>query len=473
MKIGLCVFPKFTDTHLQGQSTQELGQRLEPSVLYLASERPEDTNVFIEDNDPEKAKDCDLVLCSVYTRGWAEFQEFSDIVGRDKIIAGGYHPTAEPDETLKHAFKVVTGLTANIEEIIASAEQGIVRGKVGPRDMHRELIDMTKMRQVYPDVFPGMLTGRSTSSVGCPYDCDFCSTPLLSDRKMTAFDLSDVERDVADLKARGVKALFVSDESFTTRQHFDDITRIYGTGNFDVLYSFGTATTLNDKKMRSLADNGWHSLNLGLEEINTSYRKNRHLQKAVRLGEEYGIQINMSFIVNDFGKSLNQALVDYHALYAAFCDYKPGMVAANFMMPFPGTGIWPQHKDFITEEDFVKFDSKTPIFTDGALADWHKHMAVAIQLSYYYSDIYASFRDFDNGDNLNLRFIELAKQFGMENGGWAHWFDPENPNKTIIPQGLDPTLQPLYKPSNDITPLASVRGSQNTGTGRILDIGQP
>ncbi|MDE2101343.1 MAG: radical SAM protein [Patescibacteria group bacterium] len=441
MKIGLCVFPKFTDNHLQNKSTHELGQRLEPSVLYLASQRPGDVNVFIDDNDPEKAKDCDLVLCSIYTRGLKEFREFSEKVGKDKIIAGGYHPTADPEGTLKSADTVVTGLTANIEEILDQRPRGIVRGKVGNRPMKRDLLsekNLDQMRQVYPDVYPGMRTGRSTSSVGCPFDCSFCSTPKLSGRKMTSFDLEHVEADVENLKKHKVKVVFVSDESFTTRPQLKETVEVYGKGGFDVLYSFGTATTLTDEKMKFLADNNWHSLNLGLEEINTTYRKNKDLARAIELGKKYGVKINFSFIVNDYGKSLNESLRDYHALFQAFVDYKPAMVAANFMMPFPGTGIWDEYKHRVTEDDFVKFDSKTPIFSKEKLADWHKHMAVAVQLAYYHSDEYKEVRDFHCGDNLDLRFRELEKQFGMENGGWKKWFDPENKTKTLIPEGLNP-----------------------------------
>lgn len=443
MKIGLLVFPAFTDTHLAKQSTHELGQRLEPSVLYLASEREGDTNVFIADNDAARAKECDVLLCSVYTRGWREFQEFSRKVGREKIIAGGYHPSADPERTLEYAHKVVTGVCGNIEDIIDLPTGGIIKGKFVARRMHRELVDMTKMRQVYPDVFPGMMTARSTASVGCVFDCDFCSTPQLSGRKMSAFGMNVVEEDVADMKARGVKALFVSDESFATHPKFKEVVALYGNNgqNFQTLYSFGTATALSEEKFKTLSQHGWHSLNLGLEEINTDYRKNRHLEEAAKLGAKYGVMINLSFIVNDFEKSLNESLRDYHLLFDAFLAYRPGMVAANFMMPFPGTGIWKKYKNRVTEDDFIKFDSKTPIFSQGDLAEWHKHMAVAVQLAYYYSDDYQKHRKFTNGDNLHLRFEELQKQFGMENEGWFKWFDPRDRSKTQIPHGLDPDMK--------------------------------
>ena len=68
------------------------------------------------ENQPKE--DIDIYLCSVYTRGWNEFRNFTQSVGRNKVIAGGYHPTAMPEETLKHAHKVVPGYCRNIDDVI-------------------------------------------------------------------------------------------------------------------------------------------------------------------------------------------------------------------------------------------------------------------------------------------------------------------------------------------------------------------
>jgi radical SAM superfamily enzyme YgiQ (UPF0313 family) len=241
---------------------------------------------------------------------------------------------------------------------------------------------------------------------------------------MTNFSLQHVREEVADLKKWGTKVVFLSDESFVTRNEFKDVVEAYGDGGFEVLYSFGTAAALNDEKLTILERAGWHSLNLGLEEINTVYRKNLKLSEAAKLCRKHNVGLNLSFIINDFQKTKEDAAKDYRALYSAFCDLRPAMVAANFMMPFPGTALWPKYKDYVGEEDYEKFDSKTPIFSNGALAEWHKHMAVAVQLAYYNSPEYRDVRKFNCGDNLNLRFKELEKQFEMEKDGWMGWFDP-------------------------------------------------
>ena len=87
MKTGLLTFPALFNTFYNGNKT-DFAQRLEPSVLYVAPNQGE--SVFIADNKPRN--DVDIYLCSVYTRGWNEFRNFSLRVGKEKIIAGGHSP---------------------------------------------------------------------------------------------------------------------------------------------------------------------------------------------------------------------------------------------------------------------------------------------------------------------------------------------------------------------------------------------
>lgn len=189
MRIGLLTFPRLSNTFSENRPTL-LAQRLEPSVLYLNPTIG--TSVFIEDNLPRQ--DIDLYLCSVYTRGWEDFKLFAASVGREKIIAGGYHPTACPDDCLPFAHKVVTGYCSNIDEII-SGPNGIVSGKFGFTPLNRDIVDMSQMRQVYPDIMPSEISGSMVSSVGCPYDCDFCSTPNMSGRKMQVSSMEYVQQE--------------------------------------------------------------------------------------------------------------------------------------------------------------------------------------------------------------------------------------------------------------------------------------
>ena len=408
------VFPTLYDTHGIESAASDLGQRLEPSVLSLASRRTGDINIFIHDNKPRD--DVDLYLCSVYTRGWHEFCEFSKLVGRNKIIAGGYHPTARPMDTLSFAKKVVTGLCGNIEEILDMPNGGIIPGKAIHRLMDRSLINMNDMQQVYPDVMPSMNVGSSVSSVGCPYDCDFCATPQMSGRKMSSYDLDMIYRDIDDLKKYHTNAVFIRDESFATHPNFEQAVEAYGSAGFDVLYSFGTAAALNERKIKHLAKNNWHSLCLGLEDIGVQYRKNKTLSNISDLCIYHDIGLTLSFIINDYQKSKDDLIKNYKALTHAFFELKPIMVCANFFMPLPGTKLGDSMQHLITPDKWKDFDSKTPLFCDNELQLFNRKLAIAVQLNWYRSAEYQKLRDFECGDTLHLRMIELEKAFGFDNG---------------------------------------------------------
>ncbi len=413
MKIGLMVFPKLYDTHSVESKSSDLGQRLEPSILSLASSREEDFNFFIADNNPRD--DIDLYLCSIYTRGWQEFCEFSKKVGRNKIIDGGYHPTARPLDTLTYAKKVVTGLCGNIEEIIEMKNGGIIQGKAIHKLMDRSLIVMKDMQQVYPDVMPHMNVGSSVSSVGCPYDCDFCATPQMSGRKMTAYDMELIEKDIVDLKKYNTNVVFIRDESFATHPNFEQAVKAYGSAGFDVLYSFGTAAAMTEKKLKILRDNNWHSLCLGLEDVNTNYKKNKSLFEVSELCHQFNIGLTLSFIVKDEGKNREDIIKNYQALTRAFFDLKPIMVCANFFMPLPGTKLGDSMKDRVTQDMWSKFDSKTPLFCSNELELLHRKLAVGVQLNWYRSKEYKAIREFECGDTLHLRMLELESAFGFNN----------------------------------------------------------
>lgn len=414
MKIGLLTFPRLTNTFSVGQPTL-LAQKLEPSVLYLSPSEGE--LVFIEDNIPRS--DIDLYLCSVYTRGYNEFVKFSRTVGRNKIVAGGYHPTAVPEEMLPHAHKVVVGYCDNIDQIL-DAEPGIHRGSFGFTHMRRDLIDMKTMKQVYPDIYPTDVSGSMVSSVGCPYDCDFCSTPSMSGRKMRTASVEYVEKEIEDLVSRGVTTVFIRDESFATHPMVKEIAPLFK-DKFKVLYSFGTSGVYakHPEILHTLKESGWHSLNLGLEDVGVKYKKNINIKMGVENIFKNGLQHVMSFIVNDDGKTEEAARANYKALYEAFVDLRPLQVCANFLMPFPGTKLWESYKTRVTTRDFDRFDSKTPVFTTGPLGEWHKRMLVAVQLKYYQSEAYnTKVRHFHCGDMLHLRIEELAKEFGLDDVKW-------------------------------------------------------
>ncbi len=399
-------FPRLTDHFASGRHT-DLSQQLEPSVLYVAPrDRP---SRFIWDNKP--GDDVETYLCSVYTRGWDEFRRFAELVGRDTVVAGGYHPTACPGDAERYASRVVTGYCDDVSAVL-DGPAGIFAGSFGFTPMRRDLFDIRRNCQVYPDIYPDDVSGSMVSSVGCPYDCDFCSTPGMSGRKMRTGGMPYVEAEIEDLGRHGATTVFLRDESFATNPMLAEVARAIS-GKFRMVYSFGTGAAMASRpeSIRVLAEAGWHSLNFGLEDIGKEYRKNRELASTVKACREHGIDRVFSFIIDDRGDTQDSARARYHALYAAFCDYLPAQVCANFLMPFPGSRLYEQMGPG-RPRDFSRYDSKTPLFS-GELADWHRRMCVALQWKYYTSAAYAAERDFFCGDLLHLRMNELVAEYDL------------------------------------------------------------
>lgn len=427
MKIGLLTFPSLYDSFYNKLSITKYAQRLEPSVLYVAPKKYK--SVFIADNLPKK--DIDLYLCSVYTRGWNEFVSFSKKVGKDKIIAGGYHPTALPFETSLYAHKVVTGYCGNIDDIIDTPKKiygnSIFPGKFDFTSLHRNLINMSSLVQVYPDVVPSDICGSLVTSVGCPFSCQFCSTPNMSGTKMRVAPIEYVEHEIENLLKHKVTNVFIRDESFMTNPKIKEISALFK-NKFRQVYSFGTGTIINRHPniVNHLINQGWHSLNLGLEDINITYKKNTNLKYATDICRRFGMKFTLSFIVDDKNKNIEQLHKEYETLYNAFLYYRPIQVCANFLMPFPGTELWNSRKQYFTKKDFDKFDCKTPLYSKDKMITWNKRMLVALQAKYYLSETYNKFvRKFECGDTLYLRIMELMKEFELVNVPWNKLLDLE------------------------------------------------
>jgi radical SAM superfamily enzyme YgiQ (UPF0313 family) len=153
---------------------------------------------------------------------------------------------------------------------------------------------------------------------------------------------------------------------------------------------------------------------LGLEDPTVDYKKNAKLDEAVALLKKHGIMTYLSFIVNPLaivGQEAGKAF--YAKLQSRFRDLAPEMVCGNFLMPFPGTGLWDKHYYLVGEADWRHYDSKTPFLVKNeVVCDKMRFFMFWHQWQYYTSDFYRDHvRHFDVGDTLHLRFLELQVQF--------------------------------------------------------------
>jgi radical SAM superfamily enzyme YgiQ (UPF0313 family) len=158
--------------------------------------------------DPARLKG-DLVGISVWTATapWAyRFADAARAAGK-KVVLGGIHATAMPEEAAAHADAVVTGEAESVwGEVLADVRAGRLRaryhGEPRPLDGLPTPIDA---RLPGPYRFRAFFTMR-----GCPYACAFCSVHAFFGREVRYRPVGEV---AAEIEARAGRVWFDGDDN--------------------------------------------------------------------------------------------------------------------------------------------------------------------------------------------------------------------------------------------------------------------
>ena len=394
----------------------DLSLGLEPSILYVLPDGDNvEYNMYNEDFNDE---DVNYYMCSVYISGMEEFKQWASKHNRNKIIVGGYHPTTFPEDFKQYAFKIVTGLCDDVYETIAQKGQ-IVNGVLNHNHLpRRDLYNIACNQQVIPDKLPDDLCTSIFTSVGCPNNCDFCCSPIMSN-KVVQRTIPEIVNELTYIRQHYyidvIKYCFIRDENFTLQKDWKKrLQLIHEYMPLTKLYLFASANTLNEETIKEFKRNNVYMVCLGLENINSNYTKNNNLDEVCKLLKKYDIYIYLSFIVNPLeivGASKGEKF--YTRLLKRLNELKPEMICGNFLMPFRGTKLWDEYYQFVSEEDYKYYDSKTPFLVrNKILQEKMKFFMFYYQYIYYTNDSYC--RDFTCGDTLYERFKELRKEFSKK-----------------------------------------------------------
>jgi anaerobic magnesium-protoporphyrin IX monomethyl ester cyclase len=302
------------------------------------------------------------------------------------IIFGGWHPSLATRQTLREPFvdAIVRGqgeltLLELVQRIADGSDWHGVRG-LSFKDADGELMDeperpVTNLNQLPPPAYhladPAIYAAVSgvrqlayTSSIGCPYQCNYCTDMVFYKRRFNAYTVDRVVSELSDLVPRyNIEHVPFFDSNFLVdRRRAVAIAKGIIAAGVKFQWDFQTSTDflslMSEDEVRLLAESGVHHIGFGTEsasqEVLTLMNKRfQHVEQMVETARKThlaGIHVVFNIILGYPGETESDRQKTFRVMSDIAKDYPNVSFSPNIFTPYPGIPIWPQLKDMGVRE---------------------------------------------------------------------------------------------------------------------------
>jgi radical SAM superfamily enzyme YgiQ (UPF0313 family) len=382
----LLVSPPFGE---KGQMSK--GLPIAPPVLeYLTGltyqVRPDVTVQLIDANKenfyPETA-DADLVGFTVLTPQSPWAYKMSDklrSLGK-KVVLGGIHVTALPEEARKHADSIVIGEAEHVwKNVLDDAESNsmkpVYQGEFPQLSgLPRPVTNLWKTNYVY---------GYFQTSRGCPFSCTFCSVHKFFGGKVRMRPIRDVVDEVAASKWKlfwGIDDNIWGVNVPKTIELYKEMAKNvrmkwwFGSGDIKSVQHPRSHELLSNARRAGLTAVllGWESNNMSsLEEYKAVTKQGRERRDAIKKIRDYGIEVMLFIMVG----GRQDAREDFEGILKLCEELK---VSAHPVMttPFPGTELYDIYKPYLIEGfDWDSYDGNRAVFEHPTMSPLDREQAI-------------------------------------------------------------------------------------------------
>jgi radical SAM superfamily enzyme YgiQ (UPF0313 family) len=269
-----------------------------------------------------------------------------------KVVFGGMHASAMPDEAGFHGDAVVIGEAESVWQQVlrdfrAGSMQQFYRG---------ERLQLDNL----PTPLYGMLKGKYrfrgvNTSRGCPYDCSFCSVKPFFGAEVRFRPIDHVVRDVAAIPE---KIYMNGDENIWTgkvERAIDMFTALKGMNKKWMGFgSLGPVMSPVGSKLLTAAREsglmtlwvGWDAMSdAGLNAYGAAGKIGRDREGALAKIRDHGIDVSLFFMLGgradtlaDFDKALE------------LCDRLGVSMHPSLLVPYPGTKLYEEYAQYIYKD---------------------------------------------------------------------------------------------------------------------------
>jgi radical SAM superfamily enzyme YgiQ (UPF0313 family) len=313
-------------------------------------------------------KEADAVGITAITHTANRAYQIADAIKKQfpdkKVILGGNHPSALPEEALQHADQVVVG---EGEYVVRDVFEGTRNDSIvnGPQ------IDINDVPAMDLDILQGFRNRRGKitmtyapimASRGCPYNCIFCSVTKMFGRRYRIKDSDLVMEELMMRHHEGFRHAFFYDDNFAAN---NDKTKIFLEklirSKINIAWSsqFSTHVAKDKELVKLLKRSNCRTMFIGVESINPGALKDYHKCHTVQM-------------VRDAVNTLVTADLNVHTMFILGADSdtedtieqtirfsresKSNTTQFSILFPIPGTKLYEEMKEknriFINDWDY-------------------------------------------------------------------------------------------------------------------------
>ncbi len=332
--------------------------------------------------NPEQV-DADIVGFTVLTPQSPWAYRMSDKLRElgKKVVLGGIHVTALPDEAKAHADAIVLGEAEHIwKEVLDDAESDrmkqVYKGEFPElTDLPRPVSNLWKTKYVY---------GYFQTSRGCPFSCTFCSVHKFFGGKVRMRPISEVVNEVASSKWKlfwGIDDNIWGVSVPKTIELYREMAKNvrmkwwFGSGDLKSVSHPRSHELLSNARRAGLTAVllGWESNNLSsLEEYKAATKQGRERRDAIKKIRDYGIEVMLFIMVG--GRQDKRE--DFDGILKLCNELK---VSAHPVMttPFPGTELYEIYKPYLIEGfGWDSYDGNRAVFEHPSMSPREREEAI-------------------------------------------------------------------------------------------------
>lgn len=268
-----------------------------------------------------------------------------------KVLLGGPHPTALPDEASSHADAVLVGEAESVlGELFADLEAGALKRRY--EGMFLPLDNIPFPRR---DLLSGYIFHAFHTSRGCPYTCKFCTTPMQHGATMRYRPVKEVIADIASFKHR----MWFSTDADIWGPDVDRYTELFREMSVSLpgIYWVGEAGISSvqhprGEEMLKWARRsglmqvwlGWESFSEQiLAEYGAQSKMKSQREDALKKIRDNGIDVGLFLMLG----SQNESLREYDRVLE-LCDRLAITPHPVMVVPYPGTALYEELKGEVT-----------------------------------------------------------------------------------------------------------------------------